>query len=85
MKEARAVLARLERIEAMERSGCDPSRILAEVCLLVAEAECWLEREGPAALAARSALEECSIAIARSPVGRRSPPEARSSAVRSIR
>jgi hypothetical protein len=62
--EARAVLARLDRIEAMEPER-DPARLLGEIDLLVVETERWLEREGCAAAAARRALGDCLLALSR--------------------
>jgi hypothetical protein len=41
MDEARAVLARLERVEALEREAAPASALLAELRLLVVEAEAW--------------------------------------------
>jgi hypothetical protein len=43
--EARAVLARLERIEALEREGAGTPSLLAELRELVREASAWAERE----------------------------------------
>ena len=45
MDEARAVLARLERIEVLEREGADVPSLLAELRELVREASVWAERE----------------------------------------
>jgi hypothetical protein len=45
MDEARAVLARLERIEALEREGAGVPSLLAELRELVSEATAWAERE----------------------------------------
>jgi hypothetical protein len=45
MEEARAVLARLERIEALERAGAGVSLLLAELRELVREATEWAEQE----------------------------------------
>jgi hypothetical protein len=45
MDEARAVLERLERIEALGRVGAPPHELLAELRALVREAECWARRE----------------------------------------
>jgi hypothetical protein len=45
MEEARAVLARLERIEALERDGAAVPSLLAELRELVREASEWAERE----------------------------------------
>ena len=59
MDEARAVLTRLERIEALEREGASVPSLLAELRELVGEAMAWAEREGdPRALAAAEALVE---------------------------
>ena len=40
------VLLRLERIEALDRTAAAPSELLAELRLLVGEAEEWARREG---------------------------------------
>jgi hypothetical protein len=45
MDEARAVLERLERIETLELVGGSPGELLAELRLLVREAEAWARRE----------------------------------------
>jgi hypothetical protein len=45
MEEARAVLARLERIEALEREGATVPFLLAELRELVREATEWADRE----------------------------------------
>jgi hypothetical protein len=45
MDEARAVLARLERIEVLDRSRADPALLLGELRELVHEAEAWARRE----------------------------------------
>src|SRR2546421_11554402 len=45
MDEARAVMHRLERIEALEREGAGPKQLLAEVRELLREGEAWLETE----------------------------------------
>jgi hypothetical protein len=59
MEEARAVLARLERIEALERDGVDAPSLLAELRELVGEATEWAERErDPRAREAAAALAE---------------------------
>jgi hypothetical protein len=46
MDEARAVLARLERIETLDRERADPHTLLAELRELVREAEDWARAEG---------------------------------------
>jgi hypothetical protein len=57
MDEARAVLERLERIEAMDRAGADAPSLLAELRELVREANEWADAENdPAARAAAEAL-----------------------------
>jgi hypothetical protein len=62
MDEARAVLARLERIEALERSGAPARAVLDELQALVVEAEAWARRErDPRADAAVEALVEAAI------------------------
>jgi hypothetical protein len=46
MDEARAVIRRLDRIEALEREGAHPTMVLAELRELVREAEAWARVEG---------------------------------------
>jgi hypothetical protein len=59
MLEARAVLSRLERIEALEREGAEAARLLPELQELVAEATAWARRErDPRAIEAAAALGE---------------------------
>jgi len=62
MDEARAVLARLDRIEALEREGAPPGVLLEELRGLVQAAEAWarLEADGRAA----AAVERCADALA---------------------
>jgi hypothetical protein len=67
VEEARAVIARLDRIEAMERAHEPVPLVLHELELLVAETESWLEREGSSASAARGALERFLRALERVP------------------
>jgi hypothetical protein len=62
MDEARAVLARLDRIEALEREGAPPSVLLDELRGLVQEAEDWARLEGGER--AQEAVERCSAALA---------------------
>jgi ElaB/YqjD/DUF883 family membrane-anchored ribosome-binding protein len=62
MEEARAVLARLERIEALEREGAGVRSLLAELRELVREAAEWAERErDPLARKAAAALAEAQL------------------------
>jgi predicted nucleic acid-binding protein len=64
--EARAVLARLERIEALDRSGAAPDVVLSELRELVQEAEMWARRErDPRAEEAARALGEATVVPAR--------------------
>ena len=59
MDEARAVIRRLERIEALEREGAGPKQLLAEVRELLREGEAWLETEGDDTDLAAGAFERC--------------------------
>jgi hypothetical protein len=61
MDEARAVLTRLDRIEALEREGAPPGVLLEELRGLVQEAERWVRVEGGER--ARDAVERCSSAL----------------------
>ena len=64
MDEARAVLARLERIEALERAGSPADVVLEEVRALLAETEKWVRAEPGGTERAAAALERCSRAFA---------------------
>ena len=65
MDEARAVLARLERIEALEREDAPPALLLPELQALVREAEAWARREqDPAATAAAAACADAFDQVA---------------------
>ncbi len=46
MEEARRVIDRLERIEALDRAKADPVGVLAEVRGLLRDAEAWVRIEG---------------------------------------
>jgi hypothetical protein len=59
MDEARAVLERLRRIEALERENAPARSLLAEVHALLEEVEAWFAAEG-------SGTEEAAAAVARS-------------------
>jgi hypothetical protein len=61
MDEARAVMARLDRIEALEREGAPPGVLLEELRGLVQEAEAWASTEGGDR--ARNAVERCAAAL----------------------
>jgi hypothetical protein len=62
MEEARAVLARLERIEALDRERPEPGVVLDELRELVREVEIWAKRErDPRAEAAARLLADHAI------------------------
>ena len=61
MDEARAVLARLDRIEALEREGAPPGVLLDELRGLVRDAEDWARMEGGER--AKDAVERCAAAL----------------------
>jgi hypothetical protein len=62
MEEARAVLVRLERIEALDRAHAEASVVLQELRELVREVEVWAKRErDPRAEAAARLLAEHAI------------------------
>lgn len=68
MDEARAVLERLERIEALDRAGAGRGDLLAELRALLEEAEVWSRVEGGdagerAVAGLRSALAADMIAL----------------------
>ena len=68
MDEARAVLERLERIEALDRSGAGRADLLAELRALLEEAQAWSRVEGGdagerAVDGLRSALSRDMIAV----------------------
>jgi Tfp pilus assembly protein PilN len=63
MDEARRVLERLDRIEALERERAPASELLAELRALVGEAEAWLRAEAEPA-GAVEALAACRAALA---------------------
>jgi hypothetical protein len=56
--EATRVLARLERIEALDRGRVGPAVLLDELRALVGEAEAWARVEARAQGAARAASEK---------------------------
>jgi Tfp pilus assembly protein PilX len=61
--EARTVLARLERIEALERDGAPGTMLLEEVRSLLREAEEWVRAEPAGTDLARAAVERCREAL----------------------
>jgi len=64
MDEARVVLERIRRIDALQRERAGPNALLAEVEQLVVEAERWLGAEGGDEEAAAS-LDRVSGAVTR--------------------
>jgi hypothetical protein len=62
MDEARTVIDRLDRIEALEQAGAPPGVLLGELRGLVRDAEAWARLEGDARAAA--AVERCDEALA---------------------
>ena len=66
MDDARAVLARLDLIEALEREGAPPGVLLEELRGLVHDAEEWARREGGER--AKNAVERCASALGASVV-----------------
>ena len=73
MDEARTVLRRLRRIEALEREGASARWLLAEVRALIEEAAAWVEAEGPGADLAEAALGRCRDSFAGGAEGVRLP------------
>ncbi|HXV56316.1 MAG TPA: hypothetical protein VD704_00475 [Gaiellaceae bacterium] len=82
MDEARTVIRRLERIEALQSSQAPADALLAEVRQLLREGEAWLAAEHRASRSeparggsgrkttdgARTALEDCRAALERGEV-----------------
>jgi len=67
MEEARAVLERLERIEALDRAGAQRPELLAELRALLEEAESWSHVEGGDA--GECAVDGLRDALAREMIG----------------
>jgi hypothetical protein len=63
MEEARRVLERLERIDALEGAGAAPQELLGELRELLREAEAWARIEGGDA--GSEAVERLRAALAR--------------------
>jgi hypothetical protein len=66
MEEARTVLERLRRIDALKTQGAPAEVLLGEVRALLGEAEIWLDAEGAPSRAA-SALDCSREALAGEP------------------
>jgi hypothetical protein len=63
VEQARAVLERLERIEALRGADAPAGVVLDEVRSLLSEAEAWIEADRPGGRA-EQALERCRDALA---------------------
>ncbi len=63
MDESRAVLERLERIEALDRAGAERGVLLIELRSLLGEAEAWSSTEGGDA--GEAAVDNLRTALAR--------------------
>jgi hypothetical protein len=63
MEAARAVIARLDRIDRLERAGAPAESLLHEVRALLLEAERWTRSERERPRAALEALSECRRAL----------------------
>jgi hypothetical protein len=63
MEEARRVLERLERIEALDRASAPPGELLAQVRALLHEAEEWTRAEG-GDVGAQAAVQRLRRALA---------------------
>jgi len=63
MEEARRVLERLDRVEALHLSGAPAATVLDELRALVTEVEDWLAAEGPGTAGAMDALDRCRTAL----------------------
>jgi hypothetical protein len=61
--EARAVLARLDRIQQLEASGAGAGALLSEVRMLLQEAEIWVRAERGDIRRAAEAIERCRAAL----------------------
>ena len=72
MEEAR-VLARLDRIDALDREGAAPGELLAELRGLLREAETWSREQRDATSAAANGnegvVERLRVALARDIIG----------------
>jgi hypothetical protein len=63
VEEARAVLARLDRIETLERAGAAPELVLGQVRALLREAEAWVRAEPRGTEEASAAIDRCVSAL----------------------
>ncbi len=63
------MLARLERIEALEAAGAAAGVLLDEVRALLADAEAWVRAERGSTDLAEAALERCREALRDAEIG----------------
>jgi hypothetical protein len=68
MEEARRVLARLERIESLDRAAAGPAELLEELRGLLRDAEAWVRAEGgddadEAVIRLREALAQNAVPV----------------------
>jgi hypothetical protein len=63
MDEARAVIARLERIDELEQRGAAAGELLEEVRGLLRDAEAWVRTEVAGTDLAETALDRCREAL----------------------
>jgi hypothetical protein len=63
MDEARRILERLDRIDALRTAGADAATLLCELRALVREGEAWVEAEGRGAGRAAGVLRELGQAM----------------------
>ena len=64
------MLARIERIEALEAAGAPPRVVLDEVRGLLADAETWVRTEREGTDLAEAALERCRQALNEAETGK---------------
>jgi hypothetical protein len=67
VEEARAVLARLERIEELEHQDVPAEVLLGEVRALLTEAEAWVRAEPAGTDRAVDSIDRCRIALGELP------------------
>ncbi len=70
MDEARAVIARLGRIDELEERGAPPAELLEEVRGLLSDAEAWVRSESAGTDLAETALERCRDALQKAEPGK---------------
>ena len=65
MDEARRVIERLDRIEALKTADAPADELLAEVRALLCDGEAWLAAERGSNQRARAALDRCGERLGR--------------------